>query len=213
MRQELLIAIDRALAHALSLRCNQNPAPSVIIDGAVFFGYGMKTLKSLAVATSILVAVFVPPAHSADPAPAAPGRVPTVTRLVKLFLEREEALSAAMRAGDMAPLERTLTDDFELRVGAKAAMPIPRADFLADAARTRPASGAASRMAVHDLGGIAIVSFVQGDDAKRAVFIVDVWRQSGADWKLAIRYAGPAGAPDFPIAGAGAPPSNIPKKY
>jgi len=96
---------------------------------------------------------------------------------------------------------------------AKAAMPIPRADFLADAARSRPASGAASRMAVHDLGGIAIVSFVQGDDAKRAVFIVDVWRQSGADWKLAIRYAGPAGAPDFPIAGAGAPPSNIPKKY
>jgi hypothetical protein len=181
----------------------------------------MKALKSLAVASSvgvaiatgILVAGFVAPARSADATSAPAGRIPTVTRLVKLFIDREEMLSAAMRAGDMASLERTLNDDFELRTGARAASPIPRADFLSDVARTRPASGAASRMAVHDLGSIAIVSFVQGDDAKRAVFVVDVWRQSGTDWKLAIRYAGPAGAPDFPIPGAGAPPSEIPKKY
>jgi hypothetical protein len=136
-----------------------------------------------------------------------------VTRLVKLFLDREEMLSAGMRSGDMASLERTLTDDFELRAGGRAATPIPRADFLRDVVRNRPASGAASQMAVHDLGSIAIVSFVQGDDAKRAIFLVDVWRQSGTDWKLAIRYAGPAGAPDFPIPGVGAPPSEIPKKY
>ncbi|HEV2041166.1 MAG TPA: DUF4440 domain-containing protein [Casimicrobiaceae bacterium] len=179
----------------------------------------MKALKSLAVASSVaiatgvLVAGFVAPAHSADASSAPPGRVPTVTRLVKVFLDREETLSAAMRAGDMASLERTLTEDFELRAGAKAASPIPRADFLSDVARNRPTSGAASQMAVHDLGSIAIVSFVQGDDAKRAVFVVDVWRQSGTDWKLAIRYAGPVGAPDFPIPGAGAPPSEIPKKY
>jgi len=179
----------------------------------------MKALKSIAVASSVaiatgvLVAGFVAPAHSADPASALPGRIPTVTRLVKLFLDREEVLSAAMRAGDMAPLERTLTDDFELRAGARAATPIARADFLSDVVRNRPASGAASQMAVHDLGSIAIVSFVQGDDVKRAIFVVDVWRQSGTDWKLAIRYAGPAGAPDFPIPGAGALPSEIPKKY
>jgi hypothetical protein len=179
----------------------------------------MKALKSLAaassvaIATGILVAGVVVPAHSADEAPAPPGRIPTVTRLVKSFLDREEALSAAMRAADTASLERTLTDDFELRAGARAATPIPRADFLRDVARNRPASGAASQMAVHDLGSISIVSFVQGDEAKRAIFIVDVWRQSGTDWKLAIRYAGPAGAPDFPIPGAGAPPSEIPKKY
>lgn len=182
----------------------------------------MKALKTLAVAsavsvaiaTGVLVAGFAMPAHSADPAPAPPGRIPTVTRLVKLFLDREEAVSAAIRAGDTASLGRTLTDDFELRVGARAASPIPRADFLGDVARNRPATGAASRMAVHDLGdGIAIVSFVQGDDAKRAIFVVDVWRQSGTDWKLAIRYAGPAGALDFPIPGAGTPASEIPKKY
>jgi hypothetical protein len=57
------------------------------------------------------------------------------------------------------------------------------------------------------------VSFVQGDDAKRAVFVVDIWRQSGPDWKLAIRYAAPAGTQDFPIPGAGAPSTQIPKKY
>jgi len=94
----------------------------------------MKALKSLAVASSVaiatgvLVAGFVAPAYSADAPSAPPGRIPTVTRLVKLFLDREEMLSAAMRAGDMASLERTLTDDFELRAGARAATPIARAD-------------------------------------------------------------------------------------
>jgi hypothetical protein len=139
-------------------------------------------------------------------------RVTTVTRLVKLFLDREAALSAAMHAGDTASLERTLTDDFELRTGAGAASPIPRADFISDVAHNRPASGIANRMAVHDLDGTAIVSFVQGDEMRSAIFVVDVWRRSGTDWKLAIRYAAPAGAQSFPIPGAATPPSEIPKK-
>jgi hypothetical protein len=157
-----------------------------------------------------LPAVSTPAIAADEPAT---GRVGTVTRLVKIFLDREEALSAAMRAGDAASLERTLTDDFELRAGARAASPIPRADFLKDVVRSRPASEAPGRMAVHDLGNVAIVSFVQGDDAKRAIFVVDVWRQSGPDWKLAIRYAAPAGTQDFLIPGAGAPSTDIPKKY
>jgi hypothetical protein len=91
---------------------------------------------------------------------------------------------------------------------------VPRVEFIADAAKHHPVSGAASRMAVHDLGSAAIVSFVQGDDATRAVFVVDVWRrQPAADWKLAIRYASPAGSPEFVIPGAGSPPTEIPKKY
>jgi hypothetical protein len=157
-----------------------------------------------------LPAVSTPGIPADEPAT---GRVGTVTRLVKIFLDREEALAAAMRAGDVGSLERTLTDDFELRTGARAASPIPRADFLKDVVRNRPTGEAPGRMAVHDLGNVAIVSFVQGDDAKRAVFVVDVWRQSGPDWKLAIRYAAPAGTQDFPIPGAGAPSTEIPKKY
>jgi hypothetical protein len=165
---------------------------------------------SIVFATGVALAVASTSAVTAD---SAIGHVPTVTRLVKLFLEREDALSAAMRAGDAASLERTLSDDFELRTGARAASPVPRVDFIADAAKNHPASGAATRMAVHDLGGVAIVSFVQGDDATRAVFVVDVWRQSASDWKLAIRYASPAGTPEFAIPGAGSPPMEIPKKY
>jgi len=168
-------------------------------------------LTGAAIATGVVAAAVAPgPASAADVAPA---RIPTVTRLVKLFLDREEALSAAMRAADTASLERTLTDDFELRTGALAANPVPRADFIAEVMRSRPASGAAGRMAVHDLDAVAIVSFVQGDDARTAVFVVDVWRRQGADWKLAIRYASPAGTAAFTIPGAGAAPPEIPKKY
>jgi hypothetical protein len=168
-------------------------------------------LMGAAIATGVVAAAVAPGlAYAAD---VAPGRIPTVTRLVKLFLDREEALSAAMRAGEMASLERTLTDDFELRTGALAANPVPRADFIAEVTRSRPASGAASRMAVHDLDAVAIVSFVQGEDPRTAVFVVDVWRRQGADWKLAVRYAGPAGTAAFTIPGAGAAAPEIPKKY
>jgi hypothetical protein len=165
------------------------------------------TARLLAVA--IAIGVVAAPALAAD---SATGRVPTVTRLVKLFLEREDALSAAMRAGDTASLERTLSDDFELRTGARAASPVPRVDFIADAAKNHPASGAAKRMAVHDVGSVAIVSFVQGDTTT-AVFVIDVWRQTASDWKLAIRYASPAGPPEFAIPGASSPAAEIPKKY
>jgi hypothetical protein len=58
-------------------------------------------------------------------------------------------------------------------------------------------------MAVHDVGGgTAVVSFLEitGGTGAQAVdarvFIVDVWKQLGASWKLAIRYASPVGQPD-----------------
>ena len=143
----------------------------------------------------------------------APGRVPTVTRLVKLFLEREDTLAAAMSRGDSAALAQTLSDDFELRTGARAAAPIPRAEFIAAAERTRPPARPAGRMAVHELGSVAIVSFVQGEDTRSAIFIVDVWRQETGDWKLAVRYASPAGTSDFAIPGAAPAQPEIPKKY
>jgi len=63
---------------------------------------------------------------------------------------------------------------------------------------------------VHDLGDTMAVSFLQAAGAGRQdVFIVDVWRRAGDEWKLAIRYAAPASARDS--AARGAPP--IHKKY
>ena len=168
-----------------------------------------RTLTALAFAC-VMALVPASPALAAD---TAPGRIPTVTRLVKLFLEREDALAVAMSRGDATALAQTLTDDFELRTGARAAAPVPRADFVAATVRARPTVQPAGRMAVHDLGNVAIVSFVQGEDARSAVFVVDVWRQQAGDWKLAIRYASPTGAPEFAIPGAGSPEPDIPKKY
>ena len=140
------------------------------------------------------------------------GRVPTVTRLVKLFLEKEASLGAAVRKADATALGGLLTDDFELRTGARAASPIPRADWMRELLRTRDPGGDISRMAVHDFGAIAIASFTQGA-AGGPVFIVDVWRGQGTDWKLAVRYASPAGSPAFAIPGGSASEPEIPKKY
>ncbi|HYT98475.1 MAG TPA: hypothetical protein VEO36_14225 [Casimicrobiaceae bacterium] len=140
------------------------------------------------------------------------GRVPTVTRLVKLFTEQEAAMAAAIRAGDASAVERLLTDDFEMRTGATPANPVPRAEWLTEMMRVRNPGDDVTGMAVHDVNSAAIVSFVQGR-GQTAIFIVDVWRATAAnDWKLAIRYAAPAGSAAFTIPGAGAA-AVIPKKY
>jgi hypothetical protein len=140
------------------------------------------------------------------------GRVPTVTRLVKLFTEQEAALASAIRAGDASTAGHLLTDDFEMRTGATPANPIPRAEWLGAMMRVRNPGDDISGMAVHDVHGAAIVSFVQGS-GQSAIFVVDVWRAVATnDWKLAIRYAAPAGSAAFTIPGASAAAS-IPKKY
>ena len=149
---------------------------------------------------------------SAADQPRTGGRVPTVTRLVKLFTEQEAALASAIRAGDASTAGRLLTDDFEMRTGATPANPVPRAEWLSEMMRVRNPGDEASGMAVHDVNGAAIVSFVQGR-GQTAIFIVDVWRAAAAnDWKLAIRYAAPAGSTAVTIPGTGAA-AVIPKKY
>src|SRR5439155_8355537 len=119
---------------------------------------------------------------SAANEPPTGGRVPTVTRLVKLFTEQEAALASAIRAGDASTAGHLLTDDFEMRTGAAPANPIPRAEWLSAMTRVRNPGDDVSGMAVHDVNGAAIVSFVQGR-GQTAIFIVDVWRATaGNDW-------------------------------
>jgi ketosteroid isomerase-like protein len=64
------------------------------------------------------------------------------------------------------------------------------------------------QMAVHAFGDVAVVSFLQAAmsgerrDPARDIATVDVRRRAGDAWKLAVRYAGPAGGRGFIIPGA-----------
>jgi hypothetical protein len=49
-------------------------------------------------------------------------------------------------------------------------------------------------------------------DPARDVVTVDVWKREGERWKLAVRYAGPAGTRAFPVTGA-SPEAPIEKRY
>jgi hypothetical protein len=167
-----------------------------------------RVARKLVQALPLLVAAASFSAFAQEPRTSAP----TVTRLVKLFLEKEATLGAFVREGNGAALETLLTDDFELRIGARTAHPIPRGDWVRELTRTREPGGEIKGMAVHDLGGVMVASFTQ-QGARGPMMVVDVWRGQGNDWKLAIRYAAPAGSPDFPIPGAGAQEPEIPKKY
>jgi len=129
-------------------------------------------------------------------------RIPTVTRLVQQFSALEAALVNAVRTGDTATLERILTDDFEMRVGAMPGTPIPKADWVRRSLAARNATYGIEQIAVHAFGEVAIVSFLARRGPRDSLFITDVWVGAGAASRLAVRYAGPAGDDAFPIPGA-----------
>lgn len=161
----------------------------------------------------VAVLSFLPALHTnaADRQPTG-GQVPTITRLVKLFLERESAIGDAIRKGDAQALGDLLTDDFEMRTGARAAAPVPRAEWMREILRTRDGGTNIGRTAVHDYGTVQVVSFTMSGNAG-SIFVVDVWRQQGESLKLAVRYASPTGNPQFAIPGAGTSELEFPKKY
>ena len=155
---------------------------------------------------------------SAADTPATGGRIPTVTRLVKRFLELEGTLATNLRAGKTAAVATMLADDFELRVASMPGHPTPRDEWLRRAVEQPGPEVQIEQMAVHDYGAVAVVSFLQAAmagqqrDAARDIATVDVWKRNGDAWILAVRYAGPAGAQDFVIPGASTDPP-IPKRY
>lgn len=134
------------------------------------------------------------------------GRIPTVTRLVSLFYQLEDELNGAVEKRDMSAVARLLSNDFEMRVGAMPGNPIPRATWIKRSFGEPKSTSISEQMAVHAFGKIAIVSFLWKIKAAKSkmvheVFVVDTWRQQGGAWKLAIRYAGPAGQGDYPLPG------------
>jgi hypothetical protein len=129
----------------------------------------------------------------------AQGRVPTMTRLVRLFLDQEEALLRAQKSGAKAEFDRLLAEDFELRVARQPATPVPREEWLVAMSKTAAQGWTLEQMAVHDHGNVAVASFLMRPVPQKSpfgpVFVVDTWVQSGEQWRLATRYAAPAGGP------------------
>jgi hypothetical protein len=134
----------------------------------------------------------------AQPAPQT-GRIPTVTRLVKVFSELEAALQTQARSSDPAALDRSVDPSFEMRDGGAPGTPVPRDDWMRQARATAAPGRSIGQMAVHDLGAYALVSFREvetgtppGSGHDR--FIVDCWKRDGDSWKLAVRYTSAVGA-------------------
>ena len=148
----------------------------------------------------------------AQPSPAA-GRIPTVTRLVKVFSELENDLAARAHADDPQRLDAMLDPAFEMRVGANPGVPVPRDEWIR-AARSAPRGRPRiDQMAVHDFGTVAIVSFRETPATgarRKPQFVVDCWKRAGDEWKLAVRYVGDAASSSVKMA---KPPGTIDKRY
>jgi len=128
------------------------------------------------------------------------------------FTEREVQLADRLAARDAAGAGSLVADDFELRASNQPGRPIARAEWLAQSMHSTGAESRITQMAVHDMGDSAVVSFMQGPDTGASLFVVDVWRRDGSDWKLAVRYAAPI-AGNVPIPGVPAAEPALPKKY
>jgi hypothetical protein len=139
----------------------------------------------------ICAAVLVGGPAAAQPS-SQTGRIPTVTRLVKVFSDLEAALQTQARSPDPGALDQSLDPAFEMRDGASPAAPIPRDEWIRQARAAPGGNPSIDQMAVHDLGAYAIVSFREVDPGAKATskrFVVDCWKRDGDTWKLAIRYA------------------------
>jgi hypothetical protein len=99
-----------------------------------------------------------------------------------------------------------LDANFEARRGAMPGVPIPRDEWLLDAATAR-APAKIGQIAVHDFGSVAVVSFLQSvggpqsSPASKERMIVDCWTRSGDRWLLTVRYEGEPAAARSPSRG------------
>lgn len=145
---------------------------------------------------------------------AATDRIPTVTRLVRIFSELEAGLVTQAHATDTTALDQSLDASFEMRTSAAPGVPVPRDEWIlqARAAQARPPR--IDQMAVHDFGDVAVVSFREfaapatPARSPRGRFVVDCWKRAGDGWKLAVRYVS-----DATSEGIKPPPGTIDKRY
>jgi uncharacterized protein DUF4440 len=145
----------------------------------------------------------------AQPTPQTSG-IPTVTRLVKIFSELEAGLYAQARAADPAALERSLAPAFEMRDARVLGAPIARDEWIRNARSAGSRTSTIDQMAVHDLGGYALISFreVRSGTVTPQRFVIDCWKRDGDGWVLAIRYVS-----DISASTAKLPAGSLEKRY
>ncbi len=140
--------------------------------------------------------------------------VVSVTRLVVVFSQLAEELDVAAKHADSRVVDKLLAPNFEMRIGAMPGNPVPRAVWLRQMQTSPDVKLALAQMAVHDLGSVAVVSYLdKRATLKDDVYIVDVWKKQDLNWQLAVRYASPAGRADFVIPGAVLDAPQLDKRY
>lgn len=156
--------------------------------------------------------------EAAPMVPRSPAFVAMPTRLVTLFTEQEKAIAAALIKGDHAALDRLVAENFELRAGSRADQAVPRDAWLAHS-QAHPEHAAMlspQHMAVWDFGTNAVVNFKwtnTGQAQATDLFVIDVWKRTDDNWKLAIRFIDPTGPVDTIVPGLAPAEEVIPKKY
>lgn len=160
-----------------------------------------------------LAATVEPAVGAADQA-----RVPTVTRLVKIFGTLETQWMESVQRRDTAGIERILSDDFEMRIASAPGQPTPRAEWIKQSITDAPFTSSIEQMAAHELGNVIVVSFLWKLDVAESsaispqVFVVDTWTQEAGTWRVRTRYAAPVGNSGKNVPGAAAIATIIKKK-
>ncbi len=126
----------------------------------------------------------------------------SMTRFMLVFSDLEKILAKAISGHDQTAIDGLLSPDFELRPGEHPGEPTTRSNWLAAAASGH--AGDMEQLSVHELGDVAVASFVRsvpasGDTAELSrSYIVDVWKKQGNDWQLVTRYQSALPAADAP---------------
>ncbi len=187
---------------------------------------------AMALGTGLSVGLAEAARPDAGSTPSAPEVRPirSTTRLVALFSGLEQRWLRALQDHDVPTLESLLDEGFELRLASRPDQPIPRAEYLRQAAGPT-AGGHVAQMAARDLGGVVIVSFQLetegGGGAQQRVFVIDAWhseggsspesRSGGISWKAVARYVASTRAPGFFASGLPEAPAGeaetLPKKF
>ena len=178
----------------------------------------MKTASKCLLFTALLFMSF--PSVRAEPTSDDIVRVPTVTRLVQSFGKLETEIITAFKHKDHARLTQLIDQNFEMQVALKSADSVPLTEWLkASMAEATSYTYDITDMAVRDLGQTAFVSFdwKPSESTKKnpspEIFIVDVWKKEGMDWKLAIRFASAGQKSGVKFPGFSASDEVIEKKY